>query len=146
MAIAIIILHDKPQWWISLVVLCQCRGHRFNPWSRKIPDASGRLSWCTTTTELVSSRAHAPQQESGPRSPKLEKAHAQQQRPSRVKILKNLKRKLYAILRIFFFCFFLSLSFFSQRTEICFVINFQHQIKPMAVIRHLGALLLGPKP
>ena len=30
---------------------CQCRGHRFNPWSRKIPHATEQLSPCTTTTE-----------------------------------------------------------------------------------------------
>ena len=30
---------------------CQCRGHRFNPRSRKIPHALGQLSPCATTTE-----------------------------------------------------------------------------------------------
>ena len=28
----------------------QCRGHRFDPWSRKIPHAAEQLSPCTTTT------------------------------------------------------------------------------------------------
>ena len=32
-----------------------CRGHGFDPWSRKIPSASGQLSPCATTTE-----AHTP--------------------------------------------------------------------------------------
>ena len=30
---------------------CQCRGHRFNPWSGKIPLASDQLSQCATTAE-----------------------------------------------------------------------------------------------
>ena len=30
---------------------CQCRGHRFDPWSRKIPPAVKQLSPCSTTTE-----------------------------------------------------------------------------------------------
>ena len=30
---------------------CQRRVHRFNPWSGKIPHASGQLSPCATTTE-----------------------------------------------------------------------------------------------
>ena len=29
----------------------QCRRHRFNPWSRKIPHAMEQLSLCATTTE-----------------------------------------------------------------------------------------------
>ena len=30
---------------------CQCRGHRFDPWSGKIPHAPGWLSPCTMTAE-----------------------------------------------------------------------------------------------
>ena len=30
---------------------CQCRGHGFEPWSRKIPHAAEQLSPCATTTE-----------------------------------------------------------------------------------------------
>ena len=30
---------------------CQCRGHRFEPWSRKIPHAAEQLSPCAITTE-----------------------------------------------------------------------------------------------
>ena len=30
---------------------CQCRGHGFDPWSRKIPHAMEQLSPCATTTE-----------------------------------------------------------------------------------------------
>ena len=32
---------------------CQCRGHGFDPWSRKIPHALGQLSPCSTTTEAL---------------------------------------------------------------------------------------------
>ena len=38
-------------WWLSgKESACQCRRHRFNPWSRKIPLAT---NLCTTTTEPV---------------------------------------------------------------------------------------------
>ena len=30
---------------------CQCRGHRFDPWSRKISQAEGQLNPHVTTTE-----------------------------------------------------------------------------------------------
>ena len=40
-----------PWWFSGQVSTCQHRGHGFDPWSRKIPHASGLLSWCTTTTE-----------------------------------------------------------------------------------------------
>ena len=32
---------------------CQCRGHGFSPWSRKIPRASEELSPCATPTEAL---------------------------------------------------------------------------------------------
>ena len=38
------------QW---LRIACQCRGHRFEPWPRKIPHAAEQLSPCATTTEAV---------------------------------------------------------------------------------------------
>ena len=44
----------KPSEWLSGKESgCQCRRHRFNPWSRKIPHALEQLSLCTTTTEPV---------------------------------------------------------------------------------------------
>ena len=59
------------------------RTHEFDPWSRKIPCAERQLSLGATTTEPMHSRAHAPQQEKPlqweAHTPKLEKAHAQQQ-------------------------------------------------------------------
>ena len=39
-------------WW-HRESACQCRRHRFNPWSRKIPQISERLSPCATTTVPV---------------------------------------------------------------------------------------------
>ena len=36
------------QW---LRIACQCSGHGFEPWSRKIPHATEQLSLCATTTE-----------------------------------------------------------------------------------------------
>ena len=48
-------------WWLGgKESACQCRRHRFDPWSRKIPHALEQLSLCCTTTEL-SSRAQEPQ-------------------------------------------------------------------------------------
>ena len=39
-------------WWSSgYESACQCKGHRFDPWSRRIPHATEQLSLCATTTE-----------------------------------------------------------------------------------------------
>ena len=38
---------------------CQCRGHRFNPWSGKIPHAAGQPSPCVIATEAHVPRTHA---------------------------------------------------------------------------------------
>ena len=39
-------------WWRSgWESACQCRGHRFEPWSGKIPHASEQLGPCATTAE-----------------------------------------------------------------------------------------------
>ena len=41
-------------WWLSSKeTTCQCRRHRFDSWSRKIPYAMEQLSPCATTTEPV---------------------------------------------------------------------------------------------
>ena len=41
-------------WWLSgKESACQCRRHRFNPWSGKIPRAVEQLSPSTTITEPV---------------------------------------------------------------------------------------------
>ena len=41
-------------WWRSgWESACQCRGHGFEPWSRKIPHAAEQLGPCTITTEPV---------------------------------------------------------------------------------------------
>ena len=39
-------------WWLNgKETACQCRGHRFSPWSGKIPHASEQLSPCATSIE-----------------------------------------------------------------------------------------------
>ena len=43
-----------PLWPSGWEFACQCRGHRFDPWSGKIPHAAGQLA-CTQTTD-----AHTP--------------------------------------------------------------------------------------
>ena len=41
-------------WWLSCEEYAfQCRRHRFNPWSRRIPPVTEQLSPCSTTTEPV---------------------------------------------------------------------------------------------
>ena len=66
----------------------------------KIPHVTGQLSLCATTTEPVlrNKRSHhkekpAPRLKSSSRSPQLEKAHVQQQRPSTIKIKFKKKKK-----------------------------------------------------
>jgi len=31
-----------PWWFSGYKFACQCRGHKFDPWSRKIPHAEGK--------------------------------------------------------------------------------------------------------
>ena len=51
-------------WWSSgWESACQCRGHRFNPWSGKIPHATEQQSLWATITEACLPRVCAPQQE-----------------------------------------------------------------------------------
>ena len=82
---------------------CQCRGHRFDPWSEKIPHATGQLSPYTIPAEptslkpvLCNERSHCNEKPAyhkksssaaptPPGSLQLEKAFAQQQRPSAAK-------------------------------------------------------------
>ena len=44
---------DFPGSTIDKKSTCQCRRHRFDPWSRKIPYSAEQLSPSTTTTEPV---------------------------------------------------------------------------------------------
>ena len=55
-------------WLSSKESACQCRRHRFNPWSRKISPAVELLSPCTTTTEPVLWSPGAARTEPLPRS------------------------------------------------------------------------------
>ena len=49
-------IQGLPWWPRYYKSACQCRGHRLDPWSSKIPHASGQISPCATAAE-----AHAPQ-------------------------------------------------------------------------------------
>ena len=72
-------------------------GHKFNPWSGKIPHATESLSLWTTTTEAQAPRACDLQREAtemrrlhttlkgSPHLPQLEKACVQQWRPNAAK-------------------------------------------------------------
>ena len=45
-----------PRWLSGQDFACQRRRHRFNPWSRRIPQAARQLSpWATTTDPILSS-------------------------------------------------------------------------------------------
>ena len=71
-------MRDFPGGAVVKISTCQCRGHRFDIYSRKIPHAAEQLSPCatatepalqsprSTTTEACALRARAPQQEKPP--------------------------------------------------------------------------------
>ena len=83
-----------PSWHSEQEATCQCRGNRFYPWPGKILRALGQLSPFATTVEpeclesaLCSKKATAmrnlsTETKSSPSSAQLEKAQAQQRRPS----------------------------------------------------------------
>ena len=48
-----IVFKELPWWLSGKESTCRCRGHWFNPWSKKIPHAMGQLSLCATTTGAV---------------------------------------------------------------------------------------------
>ena len=79
-------------WW---TIACQCRGSGFDPWSRKIPHATGQWSPCVATTEdytleltLLNQRSHGDEKPTGHKlesracSLQLEKAPVQRWRQS----------------------------------------------------------------
>ena len=83
----------------------QCRGRAFNPWSRRIPQATEQLSPCTTTTEAVYPGACALQKslqweactsqlESSPRLPQLDKSQRSNQDPAWLKNFFNKRNVL----------------------------------------------------
>lgn len=44
--------HAWTPWWCSgFLTTCQCRGHSFDPWSRKTSHAVGQRSLCTAAPE-----------------------------------------------------------------------------------------------
>ena len=93
-------------WWCSgWESACQCRGHRFEPWSGKVPHAADQLGPWATITEPArlepvlrnkrgrDSERPAHRDEEWPRSPQLEKALAQKRRPNTTKKIKKYKNK-----------------------------------------------------
>jgi len=47
------ILLDLPWWLSGKESTCQCRKHRFDPWSGKIPSAKEQQGPQATTTEVM---------------------------------------------------------------------------------------------
>ena len=60
------------------VETCQCRGHGFDPLSRRIPHAAEQLSQCTMPPEACMPGASAPEH----KKPPQEEAHALQLKSS----------------------------------------------------------------
>ena len=88
---------DFPGGLVAGSPTCQGRGHRFDPFSRKIPHAEEQLSLCAKTTEPEArvpracalqpetppqEEAHAPQPERSPCSLQPERARRQRRRPN----------------------------------------------------------------
>ena len=91
-------LPGLPWWRSGWESACQRREHGFEPWSGKIPHTAEQLGpWATTTEparlEPMLRNRERPQQwrgprtamKSGPRSPQLEKALAENRRPNTAK-------------------------------------------------------------
>ena len=87
-----------PWWHSGLESACQCKGHRFDLWSRRIPQAVEQLGpWPqllsprprarapSTTREATTVRSLSTGWKSSPRAPQLEKARRQHRRPSTAK-------------------------------------------------------------
>ena len=51
---------ELPWWSSGWTSACQCGGHRFDPWSGKIPQAAEQLSLCATTDEPTSCSHRSP--------------------------------------------------------------------------------------
>ena len=61
---------ELPWWHSGWEFACQCRGHRFNPSSRKIPHPTEQLSpWATTTEPACVEPALHTREAAGVRSP-----------------------------------------------------------------------------
>ena len=90
-------IYGLPWWRSDWESACQCRGHGFEPWSRKIPHAAEQLGpWATTTEparlepvlptrEATTVRGPRTAMKSGPRLLQLEKALTQKRRPNTAK-------------------------------------------------------------
>ena len=82
-------------WWLSgSESACQCGGHRFDPWFRKIPYAMEQLSQCSTIREATTTKSWRATTKGSPCSRQLEKACPKQQGPSAAQNkINNLKKK-----------------------------------------------------
>ena len=47
------IISRHPWWPSDKESACQCKGHRLNPWSGKIPHTAGQLYLCSTSAEAI---------------------------------------------------------------------------------------------
>ena len=81
-----------PWWYSGWETTCQCRGFRFEPWSRKIPHASKQLRVCTTR-EATAIRSPSISRKSSPHLPQLEKACTSNEDPVQTKINKYVYKK-----------------------------------------------------
>ena len=85
--------HRGLPWWSGYESTCQCKRHRFDTWSRKMPHAARQLSLCTTSAG-PNPWTCTPQREAPPQ-PQWD-AHVQQWKPGAAKInLKKIKIKLH---------------------------------------------------
>ena len=75
--------------------ICQCRGHRFNSCSEKIPHTLGQLNPCMAMTKTCTFSVYALQYE----KPQQREACAQKRRPSVAPPPKKNKKNYYKILK-----------------------------------------------
>ena len=131
------VLEGLPWWHSGLESACQCRGHRFEPWSGRIPHATEQgarepqllslhvWSLCSATGEAAIVRGPRTVIKSGPRLPQLEKALMQKRRPNTA-IKKKQKKATCFLMALpswssanFFFFFQTSLLKYNCLTIVC---------------------------
>ena len=80
-------------WWSSgEESSCQCREHRLDPWSRKIPCAAAQQSPCSTARETTTRRALSSIVKSSPHSLQLGESTRSSEDPAQPKIKFEKKR------------------------------------------------------
>ena len=84
-----------PLWLSGKESTCQCRTHRFDLWSRKIPHATEQQSQCTTIEPVLynpgttTTEAYTLQLDSSPCSLQLDQSLCSNEQPARLKIKKE---------------------------------------------------------